>query len=124
MQPLLKFTDKDFKIINNVLNDVIITLRQLNVSKLFFVIEPERLYADKEKSYLEKRLTEYREKSRLRYQNLVNNKDEISLILPRDYDHPNVCKFLMRRENFIPNEGHPTYCLNRKIFQYIKNKIR
>ena len=124
MQPLLKFTDKDFKIIYNVHDDVMITLRQLNVSNLFFVIEPERLYLDKEKSYLEKKLTEYREKSRLRYQNLVYKKDEISLFLRRDYDHPNVCKFLMRKENFIPNEGHPTHCLNRKIFHYIKNKIR
>ncbi len=91
------YTDSDFNASRNVLLSLADVARKIEASGIIFIIEGSGEVVN-------------------RYLKLVEDIVRAKVILPLDYKATDACSDLPVKSDYIEFEGHPTACLNKRIF--------
>lgn len=103
LSPIMEFTDNDFKITKNILNELSLEASKLKVPSTIIVQEPPVVAP---------------------YNEIVREISGITLLEPSDYANQALCKETKYKVNYIPFEGHPTDCLNFQIYHKLKEIMK
>lgn len=102
-----EFNNYDFRITDFLIKDTLKNANNLGIDNVIFIIDKET--------------DQFLQTINKKYENLLKNYPSIKVITHDSFNKEYNCEDLENKDDYIKNEGHPTHCLNKKVYKVLNN---